>query len=354
MTLTSFFILVFVFTSLCGTTWRSADAVSLALRPPESPNLWGIANKSDSFGNERGTAQVIIAGTVRDAGEEYGHPSGLSRGDVSSSVYPTLVMFAMFLCFCPTSCYIAHQVRASARPRAREGEAARPTPRPSSSSSSSSNDRFAKRRRAPAPASARFCSQLTVPARSTLHCALQGTVPRQGQGGAVLVRSCADGTPLFRARAEGGDAAASHGVVIFLEAVDGKERFGSLSTKESGGPEPEMEIRRACGARFGSMRKDEKGGYVITSNAGAPVLSIGRPAQDLHVHGSGDHGLHANDSRAHDLHVHDSSGAAMAEVGPGSDEGTYEVKVNANGDIGLIILGVLAIQREEQIVFCPG
>lgn len=356
MTLTSCFMHACVVTSLCGTTVRSAGAVSLALRPAESANIGGIATKVDNIDKESGSAQLIIADTVRDVAEEYGHQGDRSRGDVSARTYITsvawLAMLVMFLFFCPTSCYLAEQVRARAGPRAREAGAARPTPRPPSSSSSS-NDRLTRCRRAPEPEPARptlHCA-LTVPARSTLHCSLQGAASRQGRGEAVLVRSCADGTPLFRARVEGGGSA-----VIFLETVWGDQQFGCLSTSESGGPEPEMEIMRACGARFGSMRKDGKGGYMIASRTGAPVLSFGHPAHDLHAHGSGDNDLHPGASRnarpclAHDLHVHDSTGATMAEVKPGSNKGTYEVQVNSNGDVGLVILGALAILREEQIV----
>lgn len=346
---------------------HSVGAVSLAFHSSESSTLWGIANKTDIIDKENGSAQSTIANTVRDMAQEYGYDTDSTRSEVSMWMYITSVAWicvvVMRLCYYPTVYTSLEQMLASAQLRAREaGAAGRPTSRSPNGqrpdAACSTNDFLTKvtedawggpgaaeQRRAVAVEPTWLCPQLIVQTGYMLQCMLPGTLPSEGHSEAVLVRSSSDGTPLFQARIEGGDSEAA----IFLETVLGEERLGSLCSKEADGPEPEMEIARACGTKFGSMRKSEKGGYVITSKAGTPVLLFGDEAYDLHVHDSGSHDVHVHDLQAHDLRVRDPGGATLAEVRFGSDEGTYEVKIYSNGDAGLIILGLLAIHRKEWI-----
>lgn len=330
--------------------------------------MWSIANKTDSVGKENGSAQLTIANTVRDMAQEYGYEADRSRSEVSTWMYITSVawisVLVMRLCYYPTAYTSVEQMLASAQLRAREaGAAARPTsrsPNQRPDTASTTNDfltkitvdawggaQSAEQRRAVALEPTWLCPQLIVQAGYMLQCVLPGSLPGEGHSEVVLVRSIADGTPLFQARVEGGGSEAA----IFLETVRGEERLGSLSAKEADGPQPETEITRACGTRFGSMGRSERGGYVITSKTGTPVLLFGHgEANDLHVHDSGGHDVHVHDLHARDLHVRDPSGTTLAEVRPGSDEGTYEVKIYSNGDAGLIVLGLLAIHRKGWIV----
>mmetsp|Transcript_72385 Transcript_72385/g.205162 ORF Transcript_72385/g.205162 Transcript_72385/m.205162 type:complete len:377 (+) Transcript_72385:45-1175(+) len=368
MVLTSYLSRICLLTSLFGMTApHSAGAVSLAFRPAESSMSWSIANKTDT-GKENVSAQLSIARTVRDMAQEYGYEADRSRSEVITWMYVTSVawiaVLVMRLCY-PTAYTSVELMFASAQLRAKQaGAAARHSarsPHPRADVAGTTNDFLtrvatdswggtqpAEQRRAVALEPTWLCPQLIVQAGYMLRCTLPGTHPGEGHQEAVLVRSSTDGTPLFQARVQIGNSEAA----IVLETVRGEERLGSLSAKETHGEEPEMEIARACGAKFGSVRRAEAGGHVIAGRTGAPVLLLGGEAQahDLYVHESGGHDLDVRDLHAHDFKVRDPGGTTLAEVRPGSDEDTYEVKIYSNGDAGLIVLGLLAIHRKEWIV----
>jgi hypothetical protein len=181
-----------------------------------------------------------------------------------------------------------------------------------------------------------LCPQLVVPDRSKLQCVLQDKVHFKRQNACVNVCSVAarGGTPLFQARINEVDVAASSAVGIYLETLRGEEKFAFLSTQEVWNcPEkrqPSMDIMRASGSKYASMAKNDVGAYSVTSG-GSPLMTF------------------SGSFSKHDIRVSDGNGQTLAEVSPGSTEGTYEVVVFPNVDAGLIILGLLAINKTERV-----
>lgn len=181
-----------------------------------------------------------------------------------------------------------------------------------------------------------LCPQLVVPDRSKLQCVLQDKVHFKRQNACVNVCSIAarGGTPLFQARINEVDVAASSAVGIYLETLRGEEKFAFLSTQEVWNcPEkrqPSMDIMRASGGKYASMAKNDAGAYTVMSG-GSPFMTF------------------SGNFSKHDIRVSDGNGQTLAEVNPGSTEGTYEVVVFPNVDAGLIILGLLAINKTERV-----
>lgn len=176
-----------------------------------------------------------------------------------------------------------------------------------------------------------LCQQLVVPERSKLQCVLPDTVTGTRQELIVSVCSVAarGGLPLFQARvAEQGRSQGIH-----LETLRGEEQLAFLSTQElwaqPQGREPRMDIMRASGIKYATMTKGQ-GIYTITSPLGPLMVFNG-------------------DFEKHDLEVRDTLGQLLAEVGRGSGDGAdYVVTVFPCVDSGLVILGLLAIDKQER------
>lgn len=318
----------------------------------------GIANKTSRIDKRNRSAQLTIADTVRHHMiEEYGYHGDHSRSKVSTWMCIAIVASISVIvrsCCCPMSSHSVEQMLATAQLRA-AGEAwpARPASRPhqrsgpGSDAASTANDRLAKmsagarcgtppseQRRGPTLGLAWLRPQPTAPARSVLRCTLSSTASREGQSEAVSVCSCTDGTQLFSARVEGDHSVAWPEAVVSLETVRGEDQIGPLSTKEAEGPDPKMEMTKACETKLGSPKANENVGRVTARETGAALLPLCHQARDLRVHHSGGH------HHSHGVHVQDSSGAALAEVKLGSNKGAYEVRVCSGEDAGPIILGL--------------
>jgi hypothetical protein len=142
--------------------------------------------------------------------------------------------------------------------------------------------------------------------------------------------------PLFQARVveADGDLEGPHRAAISLETPGGEGRLAFVSTREvwtrTAGQEPAMEMTRASGAKFGTIKKNEAGGYTITGETGALAVYCGHAVK-------------------HEMRVSDSCGATLAEVIPGRSSNAYDVVVYPNVDAGLVILGFLAIEKKERV-----
>ncbi|CAK0888578.1 unnamed protein product [Prorocentrum cordatum] len=124
--------------------------------------------------------------------------------------------------------------------------------------------------------------------------------------------------------------------------LGGEEEFAFLSTEDvwaaKGARHPEMEITKASstaadgtkvsGAKYATMRKTDASTYIMTRGTGTLMVFSGRLAK-------------------HELHVCCATGQTVAKASPGNTEGMYEVVVYTNTDAGLIILGLLAIDKCE-------
>jgi hypothetical protein len=190
-----------------------------------------------------------------------------------------------------------------------------------------------------------LCPQLVVPENCTLQCALPRIVCQRRQNLIVSINSLAvpGGTALFQARLAEGDTADFSGAGIHLEMLGGEEEFAFLSTEDvwaaKGARQPEMEITKASstaadgttkvpGAKYATMRKTDSTTYIMTRGTGTLMVFSGRLSK-------------------HELQVCCATGQTVAKVSPGSTEGMYEVVVYTNTDAGLIILGLLAIDKCE-------
>jgi hypothetical protein len=185
----------------------------------------------------------------------------------------------------------------------------------------------------PTPA-AWLCPQLMVPSGSQLHCAMRSTVSCARQELVVQVCSGAElgSAPLFEVRVADGGPEGSSEAGIFLQTPGGEGQLASLSTREvwarPAGREPELEIMKASGKRFGTLTKSPTGSYIIASKFGTVAFFD-------------DHFV------APRSQVQDGFGATLAEV-ISTSEGIYNVTVNPNIDAGLIVLGLLAIDKMKR------
>ncbi|CAK0895310.1 unnamed protein product, partial [Prorocentrum cordatum] len=183
-----------------------------------------------------------------------------------------------------------------------------------------------------------LCPQLMVPDRSKLQCVLQDKVHFKRQNICVNVCSIAarggTGTPLFQARINEVDVVGLSGAGIYLETLRGEEKFAFLSTQEVWNcPEkrqPSMDIMRELRGQVREHGEERRRG-VHRLDGGSPFITF------------------SGNFSKHDVRVTDGNGQTLAEVNPGSTDGTYEVVVFPNVDAGLIILGLLAINKTELV-----
>jgi len=179
-----------------------------------------------------------------------------------------------------------------------------------------------------------LCPELVVPDSCTLQCGIPEAVCHKRQNLVVSVHGLTvpRGTALFQARLAEGDSADISGVGIHLETLGGCKKFAFLSTQEVWAVprecHPEMEISKASGEKFATISKTESGTYAITRGTDALMVFSGNFSK-------------------HEGQVYSARGPKVGMVGPGSAEGMYEVTVFSNEDAGLVILGLLAIDKME-------
>mmetsp|Transcript_39520 Transcript_39520/g.103019 ORF Transcript_39520/g.103019 Transcript_39520/m.103019 type:complete len:323 (-) Transcript_39520:101-1069(-) len=152
-----------------------------------------------------------------------------------------------------------------------------------------------------------LCPQLTVPIGTELHCVLPNLVSGAKQNLVVHVCSIAErgSKPLFQAR---------------VVEADGDLHRAAIS----------LEMMRASGAKYGAIKKNDTGGYIIASETGTLAVFSGSAMK-------------------HEMRVSDSYGATLAEVTPVRTNNAYDVVVYPNVDAGLITLALLAIEKNERV-----
>ncbi|CAK0852847.1 unnamed protein product [Prorocentrum cordatum] len=179
-----------------------------------------------------------------------------------------------------------------------------------------------------------LCPQLVVPKNCTLQCALPRIVCHKRQNVVVSIKSLAVPveTALFQARVAEGDSTKLSGAGIHLEMLGGEDEFAFLSTDDvwasRGARQPEMEIRKVSGEKYATIRKTDNTTYIMARGADTLMVFSGRFSR-------------------HELQVCCAAGQMVATVTPSSSKAMYEVVVYTNADAGLIILGLLAIDKVE-------
>lgn len=180
-----------------------------------------------------------------------------------------------------------------------------------------------------------LCPQLTVPDTSNLQVVLPDLACRGRQN--IILDICSipslGGRPLFRARVAECAPTPAESCGIHLETMSGEQQFAFVSTEElwaapARSQTPKLPILRPDGLQFATMRKDQRGDYIIMCGLGTLAAFSG-------------------DFSAHEIKVTNSQGRIMAQTHLGS-EGFYEVTTSPSVDAGLIILGLLAIAKCEQ------
>jgi hypothetical protein len=177
-----------------------------------------------------------------------------------------------------------------------------------------------------------LCPQLVVPDTSNLRVVLPELACRMKQDLVLSVCSVPmlGGRPLFRARiAE--CSAADDGCGVYLETLCGEHHFAFASTSElwtaPSTASPTLPILRPNGLQFATMRKTHAGDYSV--NCGLGTLAV-----------------FSGDFSAHEAQVTSGQGQVMAQVRKGVDGG-YEVTTSPSIDAGMIILGLLLIDKCE-------
>lgn len=206
-----------------------------------------------------------------------------------------------------------------------EGRSSGSSVRRSSTTAPSSEDRLAARGgHAPTP----LCPLLIVPEGTRLACVVQNDVCRKRQDLSFNVRGMQSrgGAALFQMRvSEHGGS----GQGIYVETLGGKEQLAFLSTEDlwRGAPRPLLSILQPWGEAYGSIQKAESGEYVVR-----------REQAEMWVF--------SGDFAKHSVQVVSTGGEPVASVCPGSPE-EYQVFVHARIDAGLLVLGLLAIDKCE-------
>lgn len=179
-----------------------------------------------------------------------------------------------------------------------------------------------------------LCPQLVVPDTSNLRVVLPRLACRVKQDIVLTVCSVPmlGGRPLFRARvAECAPTPADDGCGVYLETLCGEHHFAFASTSELWAglstASPAVPIFRSNGLQFATMRKTLEGDYSLTCGLGTLAVFSG-------------------DFLAHEAQVTSGHGQMMAQVRNGVDGG-YEVITSPSIDAGMIILGLLLIDKCE-------
>ncbi|CAK0800729.1 unnamed protein product [Prorocentrum cordatum] len=140
------------------------------------------------------------------------------------------------------------------------------------------------------------------------------------------------GTALYKAHVAEGDSADTSGAGIHLEMLGAAQEFTFLSTDDvwasQGKRQPEMEIARASGAKYATMKKTDPSTYTMARGTDALMVFSGHFSR-------------------HELQVRSATGQTLARVSPGSIGDKYEAVVYTSTDVSLVILGLLAIDKVE-------
>lgn len=155
---------------------------------------------------------------------------------------------------------------------------------------------------------------------------------RQNMTVSINRLSVPGGTALYKAHVAEGDSADTSGAGIHLEMLGGEQEFTFLSTDDvwasQGKRQPEMEITQTSGAKYATIKKIDPATYTMARGTDTLMVFSGRFSR-------------------HDVQVRCAKGQTVARVSPSSTENKYEVVVYTNTNAGLIILGLLAIDKVE-------
>jgi len=179
-----------------------------------------------------------------------------------------------------------------------------------------------------------LCPQLIVPDTSSLRAVLPMVACRARQDVVLDICSVPDlgGRPLFRARVSELGPASVDGCGIHLESLCGEHSLAFASTAElwatPAAPAPMVPLLRSNGLQFGTMKKNHTGDYVVICGLGTLAVFSGN-------------------FQLHEIQVISGQGKVMADVRRDSD-GSYEVTTSPSIDAGLIILGLLVIDKFER------
>jgi hypothetical protein len=179
-----------------------------------------------------------------------------------------------------------------------------------------------------------LCPQLKVPDTSKLRVVLPQRACRKRQDAIVDVCSVPQlgGKPLLRARLTECEPTAREACGIYLEALGGDRQHAFLATgdlwaQSAGALPPKLFILRPDGRQFATMEKTPGGDYTIMCKLGVLATFSG-------------------DFLAHETRVFSNQGWLMAQTEQGS-ESNYEVTAFPGVDAGLVLLGLLAIDKCE-------
>jgi len=174
-----------------------------------------------------------------------------------------------------------------------------------------------------------LCPLLIVPDGTRLACIVQNDVrhKRQELSFDVVSMPGRGGAPLFRVRVSelGGESPG-----IYVETLSGREQLAFLSTEDvfKGIANPVLTISRPWGLPYGSIQKMEDGTYHVLRGKSTLLVFSG----NFH---------------SHDTQVRSSRGVVAQVEGTSPEE--YQVRMQARTDAGLVILGLLAIDKFEAI-----
>lgn len=180
-----------------------------------------------------------------------------------------------------------------------------------------------------------LCPQLVVPERSKLRCAVPKSPFCSRQDTTVTISSIPGlgSNPLFQARLAEGESLASDECGIHLESLGSAEKLAFVCTAElwdtSRTFPPKLAIMRVGRLPYATMQKTQYGDYVIACGLGTLVTFSG-------------------DYLAYDIQIINGHNQTIAQVVSNACACEYEVIVNPNIDAGLIILGLLAIDKTER------
>lgn len=173
-----------------------------------------------------------------------------------------------------------------------------------------------------------LCPQLIVPDGTRLACVVQNDVCRRRQELSFHISAVAErgGKPLFLVRVS---EISSEPYGIYIETLGGMEQFAFLSTEDlwKGSERPVFSISRPWGLPYGTIQRGDNGEYAMLRGTAKLLFFTG-------------------DFANHDIQVLNSSGHAVAQTSPLSDE-EYQLRMQPRTDAGLVILGLLAIDKME-------
>lgn len=345
-------VLVYPASALC-ISHRPDSASSVLLNHLRGLVQRGIGNRPDP--RLEGVGEFSIASTgvhgasdVKEVNSAGGPPSAVIFGVLLAVLALAIGLFLLQACLMPRGPVQPGLLRGrDHKRRGREGECseaeepeyARPLSLASLAQSASTfrdEDRSSMPSMASMPSlpQAPLCPQLIVPDTSSLRAVLPMLAFRARQDIVLNICSVPDlgGRPLFRARISETGPASADGCGIHLESLCGEHSLAFASTAElwstPAAPAPNVPLLRSNGLQFGTMKKNHTGDYVVICGLGTLAVFSGS-------------------FLLHEIQVISGQGKVMADVRRDSD-GSYEVTTSPSIDAGLIILGLLVIDKFER------